>query len=113
MKRKAALLELADAYFDGLSERPPTLSGLARALGLSRAELVCGRYRGPQRAAVLDAYQRYEAFLEERLHDKDGFRAAELCLLCNCGWAKRPDDEGDGLEARVLSSIKEAFGAID
>jgi len=102
MRRKA------DAYFDGCGGNPPTLAGLALALGLSRAELLYGRYDGPGSGAVLQAFLRYEAYLEARLHDKDGFRGAELCLVCNCGWDKQPPDDG---EDRLIRRLKGLLGS--
>lgn len=102
-----AMQARVDAYYDGRGDRPPTLAGLALALGLRREDLALGRYAGAHKEIVLKAYLRYEEYLEARLHDKDGYRGAEFCLVCNCGWDKQArDDSGDAILRNVREMVE-------
>ena len=115
--------ELADAYFDACAgevvrredgeilldkngretrrgARPPTLSGLALALGFSSKEELTGDLCGEElKRALLRARLRVEQYAEERLFDREGKSGAEFELRSNFGWQ-------DGGAAAQLSSGK-------
>ena len=92
-----------DPYFNKygdiviVGEHPPTVTGLAYALGFtSRLGLL--RYQGkPEFSnAITRAKLRIEAYNEERLYDKDGVNGAKFSLKNNFkGWAENPEPEAE------------------
>lgn len=77
-----------------IGDRPPTMGGLALALGLpSRKALMTFRHKNKQWCALIDkAKQRVEAYAEERLYDKDGCNGARFTLQNNFGWDVKDDE---------------------
>ena len=76
--------------------KPPTVTGLALALGLSgRKVLLDYQGREEYRDAITRAKARCEAYAEERLYDKDGSPGAKFSLGCNFGWASEDERRGD------------------
>ena len=76
--------------------KPPTVTGLALALGLSgRKVLLDYQGREEYRDAITRAKARCEAYAEERLYDKDGSPGAKFSLGCNFGWAWEDERRGD------------------
>lgn len=71
-----------------VGEKPPTVSGLASALGLTRRGFLNYRYR-PAFAYVVDrARLRIEMYTEERLFDRGGYTGAQFLLLTCFGWGE-------------------------
>lgn len=74
---------------------PPTVTGLALALGFTnRLDLL--RYQGkPEfRDVITKAKLRVEAYAEARLFDRDGANGARFSLDCNFKWG-RDKEEGE------------------
>ena len=70
---------------------PPTVSGLALALGFScRRDL--NAYQGKKEfcTTITRAKAQCEAYAEERLFDRDGTNGAQFSLRCNFGWNEKP-----------------------
>lgn len=67
--------------------RPPTVTGLALALGFTGRQALLD-YQGREEFAdiVTRAKSRVEQYCEERLFDKDGQRGAAFALSHNFGW---------------------------
>lgn len=67
--------------------RPATVTGLARALGMTREGLAHYRKKSDAFAdTITRARLRVQEYAEERLYDKDGQRGAEFSLRVNFGW---------------------------
>lgn len=67
--------------------KPPTVTGLALALGLSGRKALLD-YQGYEEFCdtVTRAKARCEAYAEERLYDNAGAVGAKFSLGCNFGW---------------------------
>ena len=77
-----------------INAKPPTITGLALALGFTG------------RQALLD-YQARPEFAESRLYDKDGANGAKFSLGCNFGWNSGEERRGDPAAfAALISAIK-------
>ena len=76
-----------------LGAKPPTITGLALALGLnSRQALLNYQGRPEFNDAVTRAKSRCEEYAESRLFDKDGANGAKFSLANNFkAWGEKPD----------------------
>lgn len=94
--------------------KPPTISGLARALGLTRYSLL--RYRDfaiqgnlPLEFAyiVSEARSRVEEYAEMRLYDMEGTRGANYVLEKGFNWRSAKDDQDMEIARRKFELQKE------
>ena len=70
-----------------LDEKPPTVTGLALALGFTGRQALIDYQGRPEFAdTVTRAKSRCEEYAESRLYDKDGANGAKFSLGCNFGW---------------------------
>lgn len=70
-----------------LNAKPPTITGLALALGFTgRQALLDYQAREEFTDTVTRAKSRCEEYAESRLYDKDGANGAKFSLGCNFGW---------------------------
>ena len=80
-----------------INQRPPTVTGLALALGFS-TRLSLLNYQGKKEFmnTITRAKARVEAYAEERLFDRDGSSGAQFSLRNNFkGWTEKTElDEG-------------------
>ena len=77
-----------------LDVRPPTVTGLALALGFtSRQALLNYQAKKAFVDTVTRAKSRVEQYTEERLFDRDGQRGAEFSLKHNFRWEGQQRDE--------------------
>lgn len=91
-----------------LDEKPPTVTGLALALGFaSRQALINYQDRKEFNDTVTRAKSRCEEYAESRLYDKDGANGAKFSLGCNFGWNSGSEKSGDpaALDA-LLKALK-------
>lgn len=90
-------------------ERPPTVTGLALALGFS-TRLALLSYQGKAEFVntILRAKSRIEEYTEQRLFDRDGSNGAQFSLRNNfSGWNERQRTELDEEEQRArIDQIK-------
>lgn len=130
-KSVKAMQEAIDAYFkecegepfigdDGLAERdkygmpiiinakPPTITGLALALGFTGRQALLDYQARPEFAdTVTRAKSRCEEYAESRLYDKDGANGAKFSLGCNFGWNSENKKSGDPAAlAALLTALK-------
>lgn len=86
-----------------IDDEPPTVTGLALALGLrSRQSLLNYKGRAEFKPIIEIAKSRIEAYCEARLYDKDGSNGARFNLECNFGWGREKDkDKGEGATPTV------------
>ena len=70
-----------------INVRPPTITGLALALGFTGRQALIDYQGRPEFAdTVTRAKSRCEEYAESRLYDKDGANGAKFSLGCNFGW---------------------------
>ena len=80
-----------------LGAKPPTVTGLALALGFnSRQALLNYQDRPEFNDAVTRAKARCQAYAESRLFDRDGSNGAKFSLQNNFGWADKQEIEYTG-----------------
>lgn len=75
---------------------PPTVTGLALALGFTGRQALIDYQARPEFAdTVTRAKSRCEEYAESRLYDKDGATGAKFSLGCNFGWRERAEEAED------------------
>jgi hypothetical protein len=92
-----------------INQKPPTVTGLALALGFnSRQSLL--NYQGKKQ--FMDTVTRAKAYIEEyvegRLFDKDGVQGAKFSLINNFkGWREKPldEDNSNGLLEQLIKGL--------
>lgn len=93
-----------------INRKPPTVSGLAYYLGFASTQSLFD-YSKDERFSVIitRAKLRIEAYLEERLMDRDGQRGAEFNLRCNFNWndKDRIEEESDATGLIMMVPIRE------
>jgi PBSX family phage terminase large subunit len=78
-----------------LNFKPPTVTGLAIALGFTSRQAILKYQDKPEFVdAITRAKARVHEYAEMRLFDRDGARGAEFSLRCNYGW--KPDESAVG-----------------
>ena len=87
-----------------MDARPPTVTGLALALGFhSRQSLLNYQAKPGFMDTITRAKMQVEEYCEMRLFDKDGQRGAQFSLEHNFRWARdNKDDSDDGNAAGVV-----------
>lgn len=76
-----------------INQHPPTMSGLAIALGFdNRKSLILYEPKPAFMDTITRAKGRVERYAEERLFDRDGQRGAEFSLKHNYKWDSKADD---------------------
>lgn len=91
-------------------KRPPTLSGLALAMGFaSKAEML--RYQGKPEVmtAILRGRTRVEQFAEEQLFDKESSAGAKFVLEKDFGEALPPEEDVPGLD--IMAEVRSRLAA--
>ena len=129
-KTKEELQEKIDAYFEEckgtllrdhngdpiltrwgdpvfLDKRPPTIRGLALALGFkTRAALVSYQAKKEFADTILAAKSRVELYNEEQLYTRDGAKGAMFNLSRNfAGWQESKQDENKGAAVNIINDI--------
>lgn len=80
-----------------LDVTPPTVTGLALALGFAgRQALLNYQGRKQFKDAITRAKSRCEAYAEGRLFDRDGTHGAQFSLRCNFGWSDKAEQAESG-----------------
>lgn len=92
-----------------VNQRPPTVTGLALALGFStRQSLLNYQAKKEFLDTITRAKSQIEAYTEERLFDKDGVQGAKFSLINNFkGWREKPEtteNEKNG-EVKVIIDV--------
>ena len=96
-----------------LNQRPPTITGLALALGFAGRQTLLN-YQGRKcfKDTITRAKARIEAYAEERLFDRDGVKGAMFSLVNNCkGWSYNPttdDNEANEPMTKLIEGFKDA-----
>ena len=84
---------------------PPTVTGLAVALGFSGRQALLNYQAKKQFVdTITRAKARCEEYAEQRLYDRDGANGAQFSLRCNFGWNdKAPPAEES--EVKILDDL--------
>ena len=89
-----------------IGARPPTVTGLALAIGFnSRQSLLNYQAKAGFKEVLIRAKSRVEAYVEERLFDKDGAAGARFSLQFNFGWREEKDDESKAPIIKLVCDI--------
>lgn len=90
-----------------LDKRPPTLTGLALALGFAkRTGLDNYKAKKDFRDLLIEAKSRIEMYNEEQLYTRDGARGAMFNLRMNfAGWQEKKDDQAAGAAVNIINDI--------
>lgn len=95
-----------------IGRKPPTVTGLALALGFS-TRLSLLNYQGKKEFAntITRAKTYIEEYAERRLFDRDGVHGAKFSLINNFkGWSERPKEDA---AKEVIDKLDEILGGID
>ena len=85
-----------------INAKPPTITGLALALGFTGRQALIDYQARPEFAdTVTRAKARCEEYAEARLYDRDGANGAKFSLSCNFGWREKAP-EADRQEIGVV-----------
>ena len=90
---------------------PPTVTGLARALGLTSRQALLNYQAKPAFVdTVMRAKLQVEEYAETRLFDRDGVNGAKFSLAVNFGW--RPpeaakDEDGEETGVVVMPEVQD------
>lgn len=94
-----------------VDQHPPTVTGLALALGFSsRQTLLNYQARPAFMDTVTRAKSRCEAYAEERLYDRDGSRGAQFSLEHNFNWRTSSAADSPNVQREddpITKSLKE------
>lgn len=78
-----------------LGQKPPTVPGLALALGFnSRQSLLNYKAKAEFVDVITRAKTRLEQYAAERLYDRDGAKGAQFTLAVHYGWRVNTDSDG-------------------
>lgn len=90
--------------------KPPTVTGLALALGFASRQAMLN-YQGRKQFndTITRAKSRCEAYAESRLYDKSGATGAQFSLRCNFGWSDATEKDKAEQDLRI-AMLKEKTG---
>lgn len=97
-----------------INVKPPTVTGLALALGFTGRQALLDYQARPEFAdTITRAKSRCEEYAESRLYDKDGANGAKFSLGCNFGWNSENEKSGDPAALAALLSALKGNGNAD
>lgn len=97
-----------------INVKPPTVTGLALALGFTGRQALLDYQARPEFAdTVTRAKSRCEEYAESRLYDKDGANGAKFSLGCNFGWNSENEKSGDPAALAALLAALKGNGNAD
>lgn len=87
--------------------RPPTVTGLALALGFTTRQALLNYQAKPRFVdTITRAKSRCEEYAESRLYDRDGTRGAIFSLTNNFkGWSSSPEHRSEDEEVRIVDDV--------
>lgn len=91
-----------------INAKPPTITGLALALGFTGRQALIDYQARPEFAdTVTRAKARCEEYAEARLYDRDGANGAKFSLSCNFGWReKAPETDRKEIGVVLMPEVK-------
>ncbi|MDD3231576.1 MAG: terminase small subunit [Oscillospiraceae bacterium] len=90
-----------------LDRKPPTVTGLALALGFTSRQALLNYQAKPMFVdTVTRAKSRCEDYAESRLYDKDGSNGAQFSLRNNFkGWSDKPEQQNDDGGVQIIDDV--------
>lgn len=90
-----------------LDKKPPTVTGLALALGFkTRRALMLYQAKKEFMDVILEAKSRVEMYNEEQLFSRDGSRGAQFSLQHNfAGWQEEKQEDDKGPAVAIINDI--------
>lgn len=89
-----------------INVKPPTVTGLALALGFTGRQALLDYQARPEFAdTVTRAKSRCEEYAESRLYDKDGANGAKFSLGCNFGWREATEMKINADPVKVIIDV--------
>lgn len=89
-----------------MDAHPPTVTGLALALGFTGRQALLDYQARPEFAdTITRAKARCEEYAEARLYDRDGANGAKFSLGCNFGWREVREAKIDTDGVKVLIDV--------
>lgn len=86
-------------------KKPPTVTGLALALGFTSRQALLNYQNKPEFVdTITRAKTLCEQYAEERLYDKDGSGGAQFSLRANFGWQDKPEQQQDS-EVQIIDDL--------
>lgn len=86
-----------------LGAKPPTMTGLALAIGFTSRQSLLNYQGKPEfMDTITRAKARVEEYAESRLYDRDGAKGAEFSLKYNFKWAQEEKKDSDGFAVGVV-----------
>ena len=86
--------------------RPPTVTGLALALGFASRQALINYQAKPEfNDTIMRAKTRCEEYAEARLYDRDGSRGAEFSLKYNFRWGEQ-QQEKENVDDGFVDALK-------
>lgn len=97
-----------------INVKPPTVTGLALALGFTGRQALLDYQARPEFAdTITRAKSQCEEYAESRLYDKDGANGAKFSLGCNFGWNSENEKSGDPAALAALLAALKGNGNAD
>lgn len=98
-----------------LDRRPPTVTGLALALGFkTRRALMLYQAKKEFMDVILEAKSRIEMYNEEQLFSRDGSRGAQFSLRCNfAGWQEEKQEEKQNTAVTIINDIPKGTVSVN
>ena len=92
-----------------IGQKPPTITGLALALGFTgRQALIDYQARPEFTDTVTRAKSMCEEYAEARLYDRDGANGAKFSLSCNFGWReKAPETDRQEIGVVLMPEVRD------
>lgn len=98
-----------------LDRKPPTVTGLALALGFkTRRALMLYQAKKEFMDVILEAKSRIELYNEEQLYTRDGAKGAMFNLTRNfAGWQEAKQDEDKGPAVAIINDIPQGTVTVN
>ena len=95
-----------------LGAKPPTMTGLALAIGFNSRQSLLNYQGKPEfMDSITRAKAKVEEYAESRLYDRDGAKGAEFSLKYNFKWAQEEKKDSEGLAVGVV--LMPEVGAVN
>lgn len=95
-----------------LGAKPPTMTGLALAIGFNSRQSLLNYQGKPEfMDSITRAKAKVEEYAESRLYDRDGAKGAEFSLKYNFKWAQEEKKDNEGLAVGVV--LMPEVGAVN
>lgn len=90
-----------------IGAHPPTVTGLALALGFTSRQALLNYQAKPKFVdTIMRAKSRCEEYAESRLYDRDGANGAKFSLTNNFkGWSDKPEQDKSDAGVQIIDDV--------